>query len=61
MVDVAVPEDRNIVTTEAWEIERYQELAFEIGRIHQVKVVVVSLVIGALGTVSKDLRSGRST
>ena len=54
LVDVAVPDDRNIVTTETWKIERYQELAFEVGRIHQVKVVVVPLVIGALGTVLKD-------
>ena len=30
MIDVAVLDDRNIVTTEAWMIERYQELAFEV-------------------------------
>ena len=54
MVDIAVRDDQNIVTTEAWKIERYQELAFEVWPIHQVEVVVVPLVIGALGTVSKD-------
>ena len=54
MVDVAVPDDWNIVTTKAWKIERYQGLAFEVQRIHQVKVVVVPLVIGVLRTVSKD-------
>ena len=54
LVNVAVPYERNIVTTEAWKIERYQELAFEVRRIHQVEVVVVPLVIGALGRVSKD-------
>ena len=43
-----------IVTTEAWKIERYQELAFEVGRMHRVEVIVVPLVIRALGTVSKD-------
>ena len=53
MVDVAVPDDRNIVTTEAWKIEGYQQLAFEVRRIHQVEVVVVPLVTGSLGTVSK--------
>ena len=29
LVDVAVPDDPNIVTTEAWKIERYQELALD--------------------------------
>ena len=54
MVDVAVPNDWNIVTTETWKIERYQELAFEVRRIHQVEVVVVPLVIGVIGIGSKD-------
>ncbi|XP_068684473.1 uncharacterized protein [Montipora foliosa] len=54
LVDVAVLDDRNIVTTEAWKIERYKELAFKERRIHQVEVVVVPLVIGDLGRVSKD-------
>ena len=52
MVDVAVLDDRYIVTTEAWKIEWYQDLAFEVKRMHQV--VVVPLVIGALGTVLED-------
>ena len=46
--------DRNVVTTEAWKIEWYQDLAFDVKRMHQVEVVVVPLVIGVLGTVSKD-------
>ena len=54
MVDVAVPDDWNIVMTKAWKIERYQGFAFEVQRIHRVKVVVVPLVIGVLRTVSKD-------
>ena len=33
---------------------QYQELVFEVRCIHQVGVVVVPMVIGALGTVSKD-------
>ena len=42
------------MTTEAWKIERYQDLTFEVKRMHQVEVVVVPLVIGPLGTVSED-------
>ena len=54
MVDVAVLDDRNIVTTEAWKIKWYQGLAFEVQQIHQVEVVVVPLVIGLFGTVLRD-------
>ena len=39
MVDVVVPDDRNIVTTQAWKIEWYHELTFEVQWIHQVEVV----------------------
>ena len=48
MVDVAVQYDQNIVVTEAWKIERYQELAFEVQWIHQVEVIVVPLVTGTV-------------
>ena len=54
MVDAAAPDDGNIVTTEAWKIERYQEGPFLVRRIHWVEVVLVPLIIGALGTVSKN-------
>ena len=54
MVDAAASDDGNIVTTEAWKIERYQEGPFLVRRIHWVEVVLVPLIIGALGTVSKN-------
>ena len=38
MVDKAVPDVPDIVMTEAWKTEWYQELAFEVRRIHQVEV-----------------------
>ena len=38
----------------SWKIERYQDLAFEVRRMHRVEVIVVPLVIGALGTVPKE-------
>ena len=49
MVDAAAPDDGNIVTTEAWKIERYQEGRFLV----RVAVVLVPLIIRALGTVLK--------
>ena len=40
--------------TEAWKIQRYLELAFQVQRICQVEAVVVPLVIRALRTDLKD-------
>ena len=49
LIDIAVPADQNIVQTEEEKVEKYQELAFEIRRIHGAsKVTVIPIVIGAL-------------
>ena len=34
MLDVSVPEDRNIVTTENWQVERHQDLTLELRTIY---------------------------
>ena len=49
MVDVAVLNNQNRLR-----LERYQEQAFDQRPIHHVAVVVMPLVRGAFGTVSKD-------
>ena len=52
--DIAVPEDQNIIRTEEDKVEKYQEPAFEIRRIHRAsKVTIIPIVIGALGSISK--------
>ncbi|XP_068708132.1 uncharacterized protein [Montipora foliosa] len=49
LIDIAVPADQNINRTEE-KVEKYQELAFEIRRIHGAfKVTIIPIVIGALG------------
>ena len=54
IIDIAVPADQNIIQTEEEKVEKYQELAFEIRRIHGAsKVTVIPIVIGALGGISK--------
>ena len=51
-IDIAVPVDQNIINTEEEKVDRYQDLAFEIKRIHRAsKVTVIPIVIGALGTI----------
>ena len=56
LIDVAVPCDFNIVKTEEWKVEKYQDLAFEISRMYRVETKVIPIVIGAFGTVPKRLK-----
>ena len=58
LIDIAVPADQNIINTEEEKVDRYQDLAFELKRIHRAsKVTVLPIVIGALGTISKNAKS----
>ncbi|XP_037776983.1 uncharacterized protein LOC119573955 [Penaeus monodon] len=58
LIDIAVPADQNIINTEEEKVAKYQKLAFEIKRIHRAsKVTVIPVVIGALGTISKNAKT----
>ena len=49
-----MPADQNITRTKEKKVKKYQELAFEIRRIHgALKVTIIPIVIGALGSISK--------
>ena len=53
IIDIAVPCD---FRTEEWKVGKYLDLAFEVKRIHHVQTAaILSVVIGALGTVQKRL------
>ena len=45
----------NVVRTEDWKVDKYQDLEFEVKRIHHVETSILLVVIGALGTVPKRL------
>ena len=55
ITDIAVPSDFNVVRAADWKVENDQDLAFEVKRIHHVETAILPVVIGALGTVSKQL------
>ena len=58
LIDIAVPADQNIIRIEEVKVERYQDRAFKIKRIHAaLKVTVIPIVIGALGTISKNAKT----
>ena len=58
IIDVACPFDTRVKTKELEKVERYQDLKREISRIWECRnVCVVPIVIGALGTLSKNFSS----
>ena len=57
-IDIAVPADQNNIRIEEENVEKYQELAFKMKRIHEVsKVTEIPIVIGALGTIAKNAKT----
>ena len=54
----AVPADHRINLKESEKKDRYLELAREIKNLWNMKVTIVPIVIGALGTVTKGLLKG---
>ena len=55
IIDIAVPADVRVEEKEREKVEKYQDLKREIGRLWNLKKVeVVPVVIGALGSVTKE-------
>ena len=56
IVDIAIPDDKNVGVKEEEKVQKYDKLKWEIKELWSMKRVdVVPVVIGALGTVSKKL------
>ena len=55
IIDFAIPGDQNIAIKEQEKADKYQELRIELQKVWNVKVVVIPVVIGALGTMSKKI------
>ena len=45
-----------MIKKEAEKIQRYKDLTVEIGRMWNVKIKVIPVIIGAAGTISKSFR-----
>ena len=56
LIDVAISGDRNVIKKEAEKIVKYKYLTIEIQRTWNVKTKVISVIIGATGTISKSFR-----
>ena len=56
LINVVNPEDRNVIKKDAEKILKYKELITEIQGMWNVKAELITVIIGATGTVSKSLR-----
>jgi len=56
LIDVAISEDRNVIKKEANKILKYKDLTVDIQRMWNVKTMVIPVIIGATGTISKSFR-----
>ena len=54
ITDFAVPRDSRIEEKEKDKIEKYQDLGRELQKIWYAKVKIIPLVVGSLGTISKQ-------
>jgi len=52
---MTIPTDRNISVKEFDTLSKYKDLQIEIERMWQLKTTVIPVVIGALGTVRKEV------
>ena len=58
IVDFAVPADHRIKLKEWEKRDKYLDIAREVKRLWNMKVTIVGIVIGAFGTISKELLKG---
>ena len=56
IIDVAIPADQNIAGKEWEKMSKYSELKLEVMRLWNVKVKVIQIVVGALGSIPIKLK-----
>ena len=60
VIDVACPFDTRVLEKEQKKMEKYQDLKREIGKIWKwncKRVAVIPVIIGALGTISRNFKA----
>jgi len=55
IIDFSVPSDKNVIIKEKEKVSVYTRLAFQVRKMKKVTTQIVPLIVGALGTVSKNL------
>ena len=55
IIDIAVPRDKNILDKKLKQIDKYQSLKIELEQFCKVKIMVISVVVGALRAIADRL------
>ena len=58
IVEFAVPTDHRIKLKECEKNDKYFDLAWELKKLWNMQVIIIPIVIGAFGTVTKELLKG---
>ena len=61
IIDFAIPFDTRVYDVKVEKIEKYLDLARELKKVWNMKVIVVPLKVGALGTPAKELEKRLTT
>jgi hypothetical protein len=61
LIEVAIPADRNVVQKEAEKKLKYKRLCIEIQQMWNLKCMIVPVIIGATGIVTRSLRKNLET
>ena len=61
IIDIGVPGDQNIKVKELEKTTKYQDLRLQAQKLWDVKVAVIPIVVGALGTFSEELENHLKT
>ena len=56
LIDISVPWDSRVEEKEREKMDKYQDLRLELRRLWEMPVEVVPIIIGALGTIPKNLK-----
>ena len=57
LIDISFPADKHISAKEEEKLSKYQDLRIELERLWRKKTVMVPVVIGALGSVTKRIKN----
>jgi hypothetical protein len=55
LIDIATPDGSNVNRKEIEKLSKYKDLEIEVSRMWKVRTKIVSVIIGALGTIKKGL------
>ena len=55
IIDISVPRDKNTQDKKLKKIDKYHSLKIELEQLWKVKIIVIPVVVGALGTIADRL------